>query len=79
VISNPISASDDRQSNLKNNGVCDAINCFLIATESIKVDVGKFGFMSLHLCKDCLKIFDINRGNENQSDCFGSPTIKQSG
>lgn len=57
---------------------CNAINCFRKATESINVDAGKFGTISLLLCKSCLTIFDIKNEKLNQSDCFGSPTKEQS-
>lgn len=36
---------------------CDGLDCKLIATKNIDVNAGKFGFVSLNVCNNCLKKF----------------------
>ena len=40
-----------------NKQICEAIDCFKNATDEIKLDVGKFGTISLFLCKECIPKF----------------------
>lgn len=42
---------------LSNKEICEAIGCSKPATNEIKLDVGKFGRISLFLCKNCLPKF----------------------
>ncbi|MGA9934806.1 MAG: hypothetical protein WBL44_17760 [Nitrososphaeraceae archaeon] len=35
------------------NRVCEAIDCFEIATEVVEVSAGKFGTLTLNLCHGC--------------------------
>ena len=42
-----------------NKGICDAVGCLQKATKVITVDAGKFGKISLFLCKQCLPKFPI--------------------
>ena len=38
---------------------CDRLNCNFIATRKIDVNAGKFGFVSLNVCNNCIKIFEL--------------------
>ena len=37
--------------------VCEAANCYQIATEEIKVKAGKFGIVTLYVCPNCVGKF----------------------
>jgi hypothetical protein len=41
-----------------NNGICEAIQCFAKATNTIDVKVGENGVIQLYLCKHCVRKFD---------------------
>ena len=40
-----------------NNLICEANDCKSNASEEIRIDAGKFGQISLFLCKDCIPKF----------------------
>jgi hypothetical protein len=40
-----------------NKQICEAIGCSKPATNKISLNVGKFGRISLFLCKECLPKF----------------------
>lgn len=61
-----------------NKNICDASDCLARATESIKLNAGKFGIITLKVCKECSKLFNNRKENKNDSLCIGSPTKKQS-
>jgi hypothetical protein len=61
-----------------NKNICDASDCLSSATESIKLNAGKFGIITLKVCKKCSKLFNDCKENKNDSDCIGSPTKEQS-
>jgi hypothetical protein len=42
-----------------NNSICEAYGCFERATTKIQVNVGHLGSISLDLCTNCEKKFDI--------------------
>jgi hypothetical protein len=42
-----------------NNSICEAHGCFEEATAKIKVKVGQLGSISVDLCSNCVKKFDI--------------------
>ena len=42
-----------------NNHICEANNCQYKATNEIKLDVGKFGKISLFLCRNCIPKFNV--------------------
>jgi hypothetical protein len=48
-----------------NKQICEAIDCFKNATDEISLKVGKFGKISLFLCKECLPKFTTIEVNEN--------------
>ena|GEM_PF-1951991 len=54
-IPNPIIDIQDNQ------GICEANGCSKNATDELRVDVGKFGKITLFLCKNCLPKF-ITKG-----------------
>jgi hypothetical protein len=42
--------------------VCEAVDCFEAATETIVVSAGKFGMLTLNLCHECaVKKFEAKR------------------
>lgn len=41
-----------------NNRVCETYECKNEATEVIKVNFGKFGNITLNLCKNCISKFE---------------------
>lgn len=43
-----------------NNRICEANDCKNIATNEIKADAGKFGKITLNLCKNCVHKFEVN-------------------
>jgi uncharacterized protein YlaI len=45
-----------------NKQICEAIDCFNEATLEVKIDVGKFGKISLFLCKNCIPKFSVKGG-----------------
>jgi hypothetical protein len=47
---------------LSNKEICEAIGCSKHATDEIKLDVGKYGKISLFLCKNCLPKFTVKGG-----------------
>ena len=47
-------------SNELNNLICEANDCKNNATEEIKIDVGRFGKITLNLCKNCIPKFKDN-------------------
>ena len=48
---------------LSNKEICEAIGCSKPSTNEIKLDVGKFGRISLFLCKNCLPKFATKGAN----------------
>jgi len=40
-----------------NKQICDAYNCEYEATEQIEVSAGKFGYITLYVCTNCLPKF----------------------
>ena len=42
-----------------NKQICEAIGCSKHATDEISLNVGKFGIISLFLCKECVQKFTI--------------------
>ena len=40
-----------------NKNICYAVNCKNEATNEIKLDLGKFGLITIFLCKNCLPKF----------------------
>lgn len=48
-----------------NNVICEANGCYKQATNEIKLDIGKFGRISLFLCRNCVPKFILERGNTN--------------
>ena len=40
-----------------NNYICEANNCNTEATNEIKLDLGKYGQISIFLCKNCIPKF----------------------
>ena len=42
-----------------NKQICEAVECSKNATNEIRLNVGKFGKISLFLCKDCLPKFTL--------------------
>jgi hypothetical protein len=46
-----------------NKQSCEAIDCHNKATDEISLNVGKFGKISLFLCKNCLPKFRIEGAN----------------
>jgi hypothetical protein len=40
-----------------NKQICEAVGCSNFATNEIKLDIGKYGNISLFLCIDCLPKF----------------------
>ena len=49
-----------------NKQICEAIDCFNSATNEIRLDIGKFGRISLFLCKECVPKFTI-KGDQKVS------------
>ena len=49
--------NDNNISLATNKQICEAIDCFKNATDEISLNVGKFGKISLFLCKECLPKF----------------------
>jgi hypothetical protein len=47
-----------------NKQTCEAIGCSKNATDEINLNVGKFGRISLFLCKECLPKFTIKGGQK---------------
>ena len=47
-------------SNEANNFICEANDCKNKATEEIKINTGKFGQITLNLCKSCAPKFEDN-------------------
>lgn len=45
-----------------NNLICESNGCLEKATDEIKLDAGKFGKISLFLCKKCIPKFSIQEG-----------------
>jgi hypothetical protein len=45
-----------------NNLICESNGCLEKATDEIKLDAGKFGKISLFLCKQCIPKFTTQRG-----------------
>jgi hypothetical protein len=49
------------QTNSQDNGkcgsICEARNCYKEATNIIKVNAGKFGYITLSLCSQCVDDF----------------------
>ena len=45
--------SEQSASSRSNYQICEAINCYEAATESIVVSAGKFGTINLNLCHKC--------------------------
>jgi hypothetical protein len=43
-----------------NNVICEANGCYKQATSEIKLNVGHFGKISLHLCRNCVPKFVID-------------------
>jgi hypothetical protein len=43
-----------------NKHLCEAIDCSKTATDEISLNVGKFGKISLFLCKECLPKFKVS-------------------
>jgi hypothetical protein len=44
----------ERSLSLKSNyQICEAINCYEIATEEADISVGKFGIIRFNLCHEC--------------------------
>jgi hypothetical protein len=41
-----------------NKTICEAVGCFVRATNRIDVKVGKKGIISLDLCDSCVKKFE---------------------
>jgi hypothetical protein len=41
-----------------NKAICEALDCSNKATDEISLNVGKFGRISLFLCKECLPKFN---------------------
>jgi hypothetical protein len=39
--------------NNRNSIVCEAVNCYEAATETIIVSAGKFGTITFNLCREC--------------------------
>jgi hypothetical protein len=54
---NDISASKDKVV-AYNSIICEANYCSKKAISEIKLDVGKFGQISLYLCDECIPKFD---------------------
>jgi hypothetical protein len=46
-----------------NNSICEAVGCFEKATAKIDVKAGKFGQISLVLCKKCFPKFTTKEDN----------------
>ena len=40
-----------------NNLICEGIDCKRSASEKIIIKAGKYGHISLFLCKNCIRIF----------------------
>ena len=40
-----------------NKEICNAFGCSDKATEEVNVDAGKFGTITLHICKNCSSKF----------------------
>jgi hypothetical protein len=47
-------------SNEINNLICEANDCKNNACEQIKIDIGRFGKITLNLCKNCAPKFEDN-------------------
>ena len=37
-----------------NEEICNAFGCSDKATEKVNVDAGKFGIITIHVCKNCI-------------------------
>lgn len=48
-----------------NKQICDAEGCSAVATEEIKISVGRMGDIDLSLCQNCVKKF-VNDGETAQ-------------
>jgi hypothetical protein len=44
-----------------NKTICYVINCNNESTNQLKLDVGKFGLITIHLCKNCLPKFKTEK------------------
>lgn len=39
---------------------CNKLECKNLATDEIKISAGRFGIITLRVCKDCISIFKEN-------------------
>jgi len=53
----PTTTTNNSYSNLDNKQICDAFGCSSIATETINVDGGNYGTITLNLCSSCKNKF----------------------
>ena len=48
------SITDNKIAKEVNKQICEALDCSNKATDEISLNVGKFGTISLFLCKECI-------------------------
>jgi hypothetical protein len=48
------------------DNLCEAVNCNAIATREISVNAGNYGLISLNLCRDCVKKFQVKGETDNE-------------
>ena len=58
-----------------NKDICEASGCFKKATTKINVKVGNLGSISLHLCTNCVKKFDVKEQVEQSNGSINSGGI----
>jgi hypothetical protein len=55
--STPTITTKSSYSDLDNKQICNAFGCYFIATETINVDGGNYGTITLSLCSSCKNKF----------------------
>jgi hypothetical protein len=50
-----------------NNCICEAVDCFARATDKIAVQGGKFGVISVLVCRNCIGKFQDNGIRETKA------------
>ena len=58
-----------------NNVICEGYGCSEIAATKINVKVGNLGSISLHLCTNCVKKFDVKEQVEQSNGSINSGGI----